>query len=67
MRIAIGDIVEEMGQPDAEGKNQAAVELGRKGGAARAAKLTPEQKAEIARKAAAKRWVQRVTPRLMRD
>ena len=42
------------------GKNPAAVALGRlggkKGGAARAAKLTPEQRSEIARKAAAKRW-----------
>lgn len=43
-----------------EGKNKAAVELGRlgglKGGAARAASLTPEQRKEIARKAAQKRW-----------
>ena len=41
-------------------KNAAAVELGalggRKGGAARAAKLTAEQRAEIAKKAAAGRW-----------
>jgi hypothetical protein len=41
-------------------KDDAAVEHGRvggiKGGAARAAKLTPEQRAEIARKAAAGRW-----------
>lgn len=41
-------------------KNAAAVELGRlggkKGGAARAAKLTPGQRSEIAKKAAAKRW-----------
>lgn len=41
-------------------KNQAAVELGRlggkKGGDARAAKLTPEQRSEIAKKAAAGRW-----------
>lgn len=41
-------------------KNAAAVALGRlggkKGGAARAAALTPEQRSEIARKAAAKRW-----------
>jgi hypothetical protein len=48
-------------EPDPyEGKNPAAVELGRlggmKGGKARAAKLTPEQRSEIARKAAAKRW-----------
>lgn len=41
-------------------KNQAAVELGKlggqKGGAARAAKLTPDQRAEIARVAAQARW-----------
>lgn len=41
-------------------KNAAAVALGRlggkKGGAARAANLTPEQRSEIAKKAAAKRW-----------
>jgi hypothetical protein len=41
-------------------KNQAAVELGRlggkKGGKARAEKLTPEQRSEIARKAARARW-----------
>jgi hypothetical protein len=42
------------------GKNPGAVELGRlggrKGGEARAAKLTPERRSEIARNAAAKRW-----------
>jgi len=41
-------------------KNQAAVELGKlggaKGGKARAAKLTPKQRSEIARKAAVARW-----------
>ena len=41
-------------------KNPAAVALGRlggiKGGEARAKKLTPEQRKEIAQKAAAKRW-----------
>jgi hypothetical protein len=45
--------------PD-EGKNPAAVALGRKGGLkggkARAAKLTPEERREAARKAAAARW-----------
>lgn len=45
--------------PDPE-KNPAAVELGRlgglKGGKARAAKLTPAKRKEIARKAAKKRW-----------
>ncbi len=43
-----------------EEKNPAAVELGRlgglKGGKARAEKLTPEQRKEIARKAAKARW-----------
>ena len=43
-----------------EGKNPAAVELGRlgglKGGRARAKKLTAEQRSEIARKAAKARW-----------
>lgn len=41
-------------------KSEAAVALGRlggkKGGAARAAALTPEQRTEIAKKAAAGRW-----------
>jgi hypothetical protein len=48
--------------PD-EGKDPAAVELGRrgglKGGKARAAKMTPEQRSEAARKAAAARWAKR--------
>ena len=38
-----------------DGKDPAAAELGRKGGAARAANLTAEQRAEIARKGVAKR------------
>jgi hypothetical protein len=50
--------------PD-EGKDPAAVALGRrgglKGGKARAAKLTPEQRSEAARKAAAARWQKRDT------
>lgn len=45
-------------------KNPAAVALGRlggkKGGKARAAKLSPEQRSEIARKAAEARWQDRV-------
>lgn len=45
--------------PD-EGKDPAAVELGRrgglKGGKARAAKLTPAQRSEAARRAARARW-----------
>ena len=55
--LATGDATEP--DPD-EGKNPAAVELGRrgglKGGKARAAKMTPEQRSEAARKAAKVRW-----------
>jgi hypothetical protein len=39
-----------------DGKDKAAVELGRRGGKSRAEKLTSEQRSEIARKAASKRW-----------
>ncbi len=54
MKIATGEI-DEAGETD-DGKSKAAVELGRKGGRARASKLTPQQRREIAKKAAAKRW-----------
>jgi len=47
-------------KPEDSTKNPAAVALGRlgglKGGKARAEKLTPEQRKEIARKAAKSRW-----------
>jgi len=47
----------------AEEKNPAAVELGRlgglKGGKARAAKLTPEERSAIAKKAAEARWAKK--------
>lgn len=52
-RIATGEIEDEA--PD-DGKNKAAQELGRKGGAARAKSLTKEKRSEIARNAAKKRW-----------
>lgn len=46
--------------PPPKEKNQAAVELGRlggkKGGKARAESLTPEQRSDIAKKAAQSRW-----------
>jgi hypothetical protein len=54
MRIATGEIEE--GAPVNDGKDPAAKALGKLGGVARAAKLTPEQRSEIARKAAARRW-----------
>jgi hypothetical protein len=49
-----------------EGKNPHAVALGRlggiKGGKARASKLTPEQRKEIAQKAAKARWRRQEAP-----
>jgi len=55
--IATGELTD---HDPAAGKLPAAVELGRrgglKGGAARAANLTDEQRSEIARKAAQARW-----------
>lgn len=44
------------GEEEREATASAAAQLGKLGGAARARNLTPEQRAEIARKAAAKRW-----------
>jgi hypothetical protein len=54
MRIATGEETETL--PADDGKDPAAKALGKKGGAARAAKMTPERRSEIARAAAAKRW-----------
>ena len=54
MRIATGEEPEDYG-PEA-GKDKSAQELGRKGGKKRAESMTPERRAEIAKKAAAKRW-----------
>ena len=59
MRIATGEIEEDI---ENDGKNKAAVELGRKGGAARAKKLSKKRRVEIAQKAAAKRWEKPKTP-----
>jgi len=53
MRVLTGEADDDA--PD-DGKDKAAQAMGRKGGAARAASMTPERRAEIARKAAAKRW-----------
>ena len=57
MKIATGEIEESETTDD--GKNRAAVELGRKGGAARAAALTKARRKAIATKAAQSRWIKR--------
>jgi hypothetical protein len=57
MRIATGEEPEDYGStPESEGKNPAAVALGRMGGKARAAGLSARKRKEIARKAAKSRW-----------
>lgn len=53
-RIATGE--EEDAPPPPDGKDPAAVSMGKRGGAARAAAMTPERRAEIAKAAAEKRW-----------
>jgi hypothetical protein len=51
------DVRRKRPKPDTgDGKSKAAVELGRKGGAARARQLTPQQRSAVARKAAKTRW-----------
>jgi hypothetical protein len=55
-KIAIGEIEEDIDTPEKEGKDPAAVSMGKRGGRARAEKMTPERRAEIAKKAAEKRW-----------
>lgn len=55
MRIATGE-EDEVVKDD--GKDPAAKALGAKGGKARALRLTAEQRSEIARKAAKKRWAE---------
>jgi hypothetical protein len=52
-RIATGEVGD---APVDDGKDRAAQAMGKKGGAARAASMTPERRAEIAKKAASKRW-----------
>ena len=53
MRVLTGEIEDIIPDDD---KDQAAKALGKKGGAARARAMTPERRAEIARKAAQERW-----------
>jgi hypothetical protein len=61
--IASGEVEDREPTPEEQGKDPAAVARGRlggaKGGAARAAKLTPSERSESARKAVTKRWESR--------
>lgn len=53
MQIATGEDEEEC---TSDGKSKAAAELGRKGGQARAAKLSKSKRQQIAKQAAKARW-----------
>ena len=56
MRIATGEIDEALTE---DGKDRAAVELGRKGGQARSKNLSAKKRRDIALKAARARWKKR--------
>ena len=55
-RITTGEEVEALTD---DGKDKAAVSMGKRGGKARAEALSKKRRAEIARNAAAKRWADR--------
>ena len=59
-QLAAAIVAEATEQPESEGKNPAAVALGRlgglKGGKARAKKLSKKRRSDIAKKAAQSRW-----------
>jgi hypothetical protein len=54
--ILTGQVEDREPTPEERGVDPAASAMGKKGGPARAASMTPERRAEIAKKAAAKRW-----------
>jgi hypothetical protein len=57
MRIATGEETEELDKPkNRTGSEITAAEMGKKGGLARAKKLTSAQRIAIAKQAARKRW-----------
>jgi hypothetical protein len=54
--IATGQVEDRPPTPEEQGKDPAASALGRKGGKARASKLSEVRRREIAKKAATSRW-----------
>jgi hypothetical protein len=54
--IATGQKPDRDPTPEEQGKDPAAVAMGKKGGTARAAGMTAEKRSAIAKKAAAGRW-----------
>lgn len=57
--IATGQVEDRPPTPEEEGKDPAAVAMGKKGGKARAEKMSKEKRSEIASKAAQSRWTKR--------
>jgi hypothetical protein len=55
-KIATGEAADDVPTPESEGKNAAAVALGRMGGKARAVSISARRRKQIARQAAEKRW-----------
>jgi hypothetical protein len=64
--LATGEASDREPTPEEQGKDPAAVSLGRKGGLkggkARAESMSPERRAEIAKRAAASRWAKKAAP-----
>jgi hypothetical protein len=54
--VATGEIEDRAPTPEEQGKDPAAVELGKRGGKARAEKLSAGERKAIAKKGAAFRW-----------
>jgi hypothetical protein len=64
-KIATGEIEED--KPVDDGKDKAAQSLGRRGGKARAVKLSDSERKAIAQKAAKARWVKQTEGRTSED
>ena len=64
MRIATGEETEE---PGTDQVKSPAAELGSRGGRERASRLSPERRAEIARKAAKDRWGTKTPARAQKE
>ena len=58
MRIATGEVVEQVEGPGSVARQARARKAGLQGGKARAEKLTPEERRAIAQRAAKKRWAE---------
>lgn len=54
--LSVGEADDSQNMPDESGKDPAAIALGKKGGKARAKKLSAKKRTEIAKKAAKARW-----------